>query len=1001
MTITDFISIILYLAVGVFFYIGTYILSLNRESILNRAFFGLSLSAALWAFSFSIANNAESIETALFWRRISTMGWGLFFSLMLDFVLVLTSWKFLMRNKWIYAVIYLPSFINLWVFALYTPIVNNQYNLVMGKMGWIHVTENTSWEIFFRFYYIIFIAITVVLLVKWGFENNKSRVLNRGTIIGISIASVSILGSLTNFVLNLIYNVQIPQLEPVFIVIPMIVMRLSINEFGFKSVIPEEETYIKGRILSIETHEELLVLISKLYMLAAYVIFGLKVFNDGVSLNRIFPITSLMFFIGAFILFGMSLKISSELADKIVKVVLLLTIPVIGLLTISDSGIYGLAVPIVIILLAVTFNDESLIKQVIVVTVVTFVTFAFLQPQVEIKFETVDHLGRLIVFGMIAIVGIFINKIYVKRIKYIETQITIEKFMRHVFELMINVSNEETLNLFNRILKKMCEFYEADLGILLVKTDQLNYEHTFSKVSDQNDASITIANRLKIALALGESNLESMCYDLEISKSHKIEILKNDDKVIAVLLLGNINKSFMIEGQLMSSYEYLSNRIKATIMKIDLDKKIQNLMYMDSVTEIPGRRYLDEYLNTMINQKKSFALVLIGIDNLNKINEVFGYQEGDSNLRKFASRIDDMFSMDHLVTKFSSDIFAVVLPDYEAFERFDDIIEFALSQAQSPGFISNQPLLFKLSIGISLFKIDEESNLTASLAEQQADLALDYCRDIGGNKIIFYNDQLSYSLMEVIELERDLENAIRNQQFVLHYQPKIDIRTNSIIGMEALIRWYHPERGIIPPDSFLPIAEKNGWISDIDVWVTKEALKQREKWLKMGVYNQTLSINLTPITMMNQKYMEQIMNIILEYNLDGIAIEIEITETTSFTLDSNIISIINEIRNRGIRVALDDFGVAYSSLSRLHHLPIDHIKIDKKFVNEAVINDRGKKVLKNIINMGIDLELELTAEGVETEQQLRLLKELGCYQVQGYYFYRPLPADEIELLFKS
>ena len=307
--------------------------------------------------------------------------------------------------------------------------------------------------------------------------------------------------------------------------------------------------------------------------------------------------------------------------------------------------------------------------------------------------------------------------------------------------------------------------------------------------------------------------------------------------------------------------------------------------------------------------------------------------------------------------------------------------------------VNDHEFLVTTSAGIAIYPIDGEDSATLV---KNADIAMYKAKSKGKNQYALCTEDMKAEMQTSIELSNGLYGALDRNELFVYYQPQIDLATNKITGVEALIRWIHPTMGIISPRVFIPIAEKNGLINGIGEWVLRESCMQNKKWQDMGLAPINMAINLSSVQIINPKISENIKRIIKETGLDPKYVELEITESISIKGTDYVIELLNKLKKIGVSIAIDDFGTEYSSLSRLKWLPIDSIKIDMQFVQGLETNEKDRAITTVIINLAKSLGLNVLAEGVETKGQLDFLIQKKCHKVQGYYYYKHMPAHEME-----
>ncbi|WP_409295848.1 putative bifunctional diguanylate cyclase/phosphodiesterase [Peribacillus sp. SCS-26] len=416
-------------------------------------------------------------------------------------------------------------------------------------------------------------------------------------------------------------------------------------------------------------------------------------------------------------------------------------------------------------------------------------------------------------------------------------------------------------------------------------------------------------------------------------------------------------------------------------------KEINTLAYYDDLTELPNRYYLLKMLDSYEKNHPSFAVVLFELVGLNSINSLFGYSVGDKFMKKALHMIESGLITEHVLGRWGGCDFVIVIPGFQSQSHLLSLAEGVFRSLKHPISIDGREFLLSTKIGISVYPVDGTDGKTLI---QNADIARSHSKN---KPIQFYNQQVVDEIRDKLSLEIELRKALKNREFVLYYQPQLSVATEELIGIEALIRWIHPEKGFIPPNEFIPLAEELNLIESIGRWVLMEACSETRRLIQKSNIPLQVSVNLSPIQFDNDQIAEEIESILKETGLSPCALDLEITESALFNYQRSS-QIINRIKGLGVQISLDDFGSGYSSLSHLQNLSIDRLKIDRSFLMD--IPEQDDTILSSIIMLGHQLGLTVLAEGAETREQLDFLKMRKCDQVQGYYLSRPLPVDELE-----
>ncbi len=434
--------------------------------------------------------------------------------------------------------------------------------------------------------------------------------------------------------------------------------------------------------------------------------------------------------------------------------------------------------------------------------------------------------------------------------------------------------------------------------------------------------------------------------------------------------------------------------------------KIQHLALHDPLTQLPNRRLFQSRLRQAIavasRTNHKVAVHFLDLDHFKLINDTHGHDVGDQVLRIVADRLDASVRDGDVLARLGGDEFAVIQPNLAHYEEAEALARKLLTILASPVMVNGYQFRFTGSAGIAVYPDDD---VDADQLLKDADLALYKAKDMGRNNYQFFDAELNDMAQKRLKLEGDLREALRHGEFLLHYQPRVSMSTGRVRGLEALVRWRHPELGMIPPSEFIPVAEETGLILPLGEWVLREACRQNRQWLDAGLPPIRVAVNLSAVQF-NQLHQDELLDLIRdalkEYELEPGSLELELTESMLMRQREGVLDTLQQLRRLGVSLAIDDFGTGYSSLNYLSRFPIHVLKIDRSFINQALQSDRDRALVQAVISMGHSLHLEVLAEGVETREQLAFLAEQGCDDFQGYYFSPPVHPDRVpELLVKE
>lgn len=471
-------------------------------------------------------------------------------------------------------------------------------------------------------------------------------------------------------------------------------------------------------------------------------------------------------------------------------------------------------------------------------------------------------------------------------------------------------------------------------------------------------------------------------------------ICDNQRKVLGVFGLYHDEPRFP-EKEDMKLLEKATQLTSLVVQHYQAEERINFMSFYDDLTKLPNRRLFDKKVNNVIKNNKSaqgqmFGIMFLDLDRFKLINDTLGHCIGDLLLKSVGERLQSCISDKDTPARQGGDEFSILVNDISKNE-VSLIAERILKELSKPYFIEGHEIFITPSIGISLYPFDGEN---AEELLRKADVSMYQAKKRGRNSFQFYHSKFDKKTYDQLELENELRKALDKNEFILHYQPIIDLSTNKVSGVEALIRWAHPKHGLVPPDRFIPIAEETGMIVSIGEWALKTACRQLKKMHTYGLKTM-VSINISFRQFYQPNLIFVVNQILKETGIDPQNITIEITESMTIDVDSAM-TILNDLKNLGIKISIDDFGTGYSSLSYLKKFPIDYLKIDQSFIRDIDISNYDRNIATTIILMAQNLGVGVIAEGVETSEQLEFLRLYNCNEAQGFLFSKPLSAEELK-----
>lgn len=470
---------------------------------------------------------------------------------------------------------------------------------------------------------------------------------------------------------------------------------------------------------------------------------------------------------------------------------------------------------------------------------------------------------------------------------------------------------------------------------------------------------------------------------------HKLPMLPGNEKNELGLWINTAN-------QLLASIE------RNTHLRREAENSLLRMAQYDFLTGLPNRQQLQQQLDQILEDagrlQRRVAVLCVGLDDFKGINEQFSYQSGDQLLLALSDRLRSHSGRLGALARLGGDQFALVQADIEQPYEAAELAQSVLDDLEQPFLLDQHEVRLRATIGITLFPEDGDS--TEKLL-QKAEQTMTLAKSRSRNRYQFYIASVDSEMRRRRELEKDLRDALAQNQLHLVYQPQVDYRDHRVVGVEALLRWQHPQHGFVAPDLFIPLAEQNGTIIPIGEWILDQTCRQLREWHDQGFSDLRMAINLSTVQLHHSELPRVVNNLMQVYRLPPRSLELEVTETGLMEEISTAAQHLLSLRRSGALIAIDDFGTGYSSLSYLKSLPLDKIKIDKSFVQDLLEDEDDATIVRAIIQLGKSLGMQVIAEGVETAEQEAYIIAQGCHEGQGYLYSKPLPARELTLFLKQ
>ncbi|NLL92229.1 MAG: EAL domain-containing protein [Ruminococcaceae bacterium] len=1023
------LSMILYICGCFYMIFGAGIVTYNAKSKVNKLFLILTISLSVWSFSYSISASAPTSEVSAFWRSFSVLGWGVFNSILLHFLLVLTKSENRLNKRIMLIALYLPAFINIILFGPFGYFVEKQYEMVQTDFGWMNMAPMYSAGIWIVFYYIIFSIISLILLFSW-WKKVKSNTLLKAyaKYFIISIILLFLILGVIDIIPDLLNEKFFPKIPVLLLLIPTIMLYVVLKKFGLITErrrkthsFPElKKNLAQDRYRLFRMATTVLLLATALSFLVGY-------FAMGGSLEDELLIASVL------LLIALSVRLIPYITkNHIIQNTIFLLVSTTGTLYFMLVNAYKGALTIwsvyILFLLFTVLLDNKIYAVVFTIfSIASQIVFWFVYPEISVTIDGNEYLLRIIIIMISYFAVQYLTNEYTLKVSDYKKFAREQEILERVSNSFISISSENVNERIGEMLEAIIEILEFNHAYFLEFSEDYesatvlnsyarDIENEFSLFQPGmkvHTASLPMFKSLiDQSMPMIYEDIEDISVEEEEEKNFFISRgiksyfalpIETDGKIDGILV---VEYNERIDISVAESRLYFLKIIAITLgeakKKTLYEKRLFNFAYFDEATKLANRNMLVKSLNQSIlesSESEKIAVLDIKILNLRMIKDTFGYAVGEQIIIKSAAILIDLFKECCEIARTGDGDFVVVMPNIKSDDQIQESANRILDSFSEPVSIETgiDELFVVVGVGVAVYP---EDGLDADTLLKNADLA-GYEARIADKKIIFYNTQLENDIAENTLLTNKLFRSLQNNEFSLEFQPQISCKTGKTAGVEALLRWTTDDRRRIPPNRFVPMLEQTGLIYDVGLWVLEQALEEHKKFVEKGFPPLRISVNLSIVQFKEEAFIPDFTKIIKESSVDPKYIELEITESLFSENPKAVIIKLNKLKELGLKVAIDDFGRGYSSLNRLNFVPFDRIKIDKDIVDYIDLQKKSAPLMKVIILLARAYNASVTAEGVETKNQAEFLKSISCDEIQGFYFSKPLTAEALEEFLKK
>lgn len=991
--------------------LGFYALRLYPKGAVNRIFFAATICLTLWALGLSVAVVAPDAQSAALWSRVAAAGHVSIYSLMLHFVLLLIGSRRLPDEKWLLIPLYLPAAVLMYALVLSPGVarLSGHYEFTAG--GWFRSGAPTVYDTLFQAYALMMVLGGLGLLWRWGRGSDRPEIRKQAWVLTASFAAAFVLGPLADALNRTFFRLPVPPTTPIFFLIPVTGIFFCVNRYHFMKP-PEAER--GAHILNDRLHRMVFRIAAFGLILGGMALFLLEYFwwNTG---NHALTILASVILVALGIAL-MAVERMGKGYERLEVMLIAASLTVTPILIINMAHLGGMTIwafPLMLVVCSLVFNSNILLLASAVSLLFGQAYLWGVVPQVTVMVDARTYAGRGIVVLAILAAAYFVHQVYLIRLRDGAAQSGIQSLISAIAGSFSQADRDSAPERMRQLVDQLAEFFEASTALACA------VEEDFVELTGIRIACAGRENPPQERMALCMERWEEYRQRLMESPAEAAAQLSDPGarlraepwliipvfmglKPVAFLYVEASRRGMAWRDDQLAPLPFISRVLSGAMEKLSSEARIQFMAYYDALTQLPNRQLFHDRAEQAIHLARrnntALAVLFLDLDYFKSINDTMGHEGGDILIQEISRELKKTLRKTDTIARFGGDEFVILLNNIADVTHISGVADKVMEIFQKPILIKAQEVFITASAGVSVFPVDGED---AETLIKHADIAMYTAKEKGKNQYAFCSDNMKERVEYRVNLANSLYRALERGELRVYYQPQIDLNSERITGLEALLRWFHPEMGVIPPSAFIPLAEQTGLINSIGAWVLETATRQVALWKAQGLGTLRIAVNLSVAQLRTPGLVARVAGILGRTGIDPAQVELEITESATMREPDYIIRVLSDLKALGVTISIDDFGTEYSSLNRLKILPVDKLKMDIQFVRGIDKSPKDQAIAVVIMNLAKNLNLKLVAEGVESSSQLNFLKQRMCDEVQGFYYFKPMPAEEIEKILRG